>query len=230
MAETAHTQLVLLPGLGADSRLLAPQLEAFPHARALDWIDHRRGDTLTGYAERMAAVVDGLPGKPRTLVLGGVSLGGMVALEMARYCHCAAVVLIASCRSGRVIPGHLRFVQKLAQLVPSRILGVGKILGPLLANEFGDLSPQQRRVLNEMFADSDPAFAKWAASSIMSWNPADTPAVPLFHIHGDRDRLIPCSRVSADQVIPGGGHLINLTHASEVNEFIAGAVATAGPG
>jgi len=233
MTDQLNAQLVLLPGLGADSRLLGPQIEAFPTARALDWIENQRGDTLPSYARRMAEKLneelaksgDG-PENGRPLVLAGVSYGGMVSLEMAPHCGAAAVVLIASCRSGRAIPTRLKFVQRLSQLVPVSIMGVGAILGPLLANEFGVFEPDQRRLFNEMFADSDPKFAKWAASSIMSWKPTEEPTVPVFHIHGDLDRLIPIDRVSPDHVIHDAGHLINVTHGDEVNRFIADAIAS----
>jgi len=42
----------------------------------------------------------------------------------------------------------------------------------------------------------------------------------LFHIHGSADRLIPASRVKATHVVPDAGHLVNVTHAGEVNAFI----------
>ena len=44
--------------------------------------------------------------------------------------------------------------------------------------------------------------------------------MPIHHVHGDRDRLIPLSRVTPDHVIRGAGHLLNLTHADAVNDFI----------
>jgi pimeloyl-ACP methyl ester carboxylesterase len=45
--------------------------------------------------------------------------------------------------------------------------------------------------------------------------------MPIHHVHGDRDRLIPIRRVRADRVITGAGHLLNVTHADSVNKFIA---------
>ena len=45
--------------------------------------------------------------------------------------------------------------------------------------------------------------------------------MPIYHVHGDRDRLIPVHRVKPDCVIAGAGHLLNLTHANAVNDFIA---------
>ena len=43
----------------------------------------------------------------------------------------------------------------------------------------------------------------------------------VHHIHGDRDRMMPLRRVRPDHVVRGGGHLINLTHADEVNAYMA---------
>jgi hypothetical protein len=42
----------------------------------------------------------------------------------------------------------------------------------------------------------------------------------IYHIHGEVDHLIPIQNIEPDRTIKGGGHLINLTHAQEVNEFI----------
>ena len=44
--------------------------------------------------------------------------------------------------------------------------------------------------------------------------------MPICHIHGDRDRLIPLHRVRPDHVVPGAGHLLNLTHGEAVNAFL----------
>ncbi len=72
-----------------------------------------------------------------------------------------------------------------------------------------------------MFADSTARFVRWGIAAITAWPGAEGLAVPVYHIHGSEDELIPIQAVQPDQVIPGGGHLINVTHAAEVNAFLA---------
>jgi len=47
------------------------------------------------------------------------------------------------------------------------------------------------------------------------------------YIHGQRDRMIRASVVSSDSLVPDGGHLINLSHAAQVNDFIRKVLASA---
>ncbi|HEX6096779.1 MAG TPA: hypothetical protein VF432_10685 [Thermoanaerobaculia bacterium] len=53
--------------------------------------------------------------------------------------------------------------------------------------------------------------------------PCSRATVPVHHVHGERDRLIPLHRVRPDRVVAAAGHLLNVTHGAEVNDFIAGA-------
>jgi pimeloyl-ACP methyl ester carboxylesterase len=46
--------------------------------------------------------------------------------------------------------------------------------------------------------------------------------MPVHHIHGDRDRVIPIGLVKADHVIAGAGHLLTMTHADQVNRILSG--------
>ena len=41
-----------------------------------------------------------------------------------------------------------------------------------------------------------------------------------------RDRMIRSSTVACNVLVPDGGHLINLSHAAVVNDFIRKAIAT----
>jgi len=82
------------------------------------------------------------------------------------------------------------------------------------------LTQQQRRLCVEMFRDTDSRFMKWAVTAILGWEPSLLRGTDMFQIHGEKDRAIPASRIRADEVVPGGGHLINLTHADRVNGFL----------
>jgi pimeloyl-ACP methyl ester carboxylesterase len=214
-------RLILLPGLGTDKRLFEHQRRAFPDLSVLPWILPHTGEKLTDYAVRMARGVD--TGEP--FILGGVSLGGMIAYEIARHLKSRAVMLIASCRTREGIRGFFRAAGRLWPAVPPDAVKVVKFVSMPALLMFGRLTSAERRLCAEMFAESDPGFVHWAISAILNWEPSPIGETPVFQIHGARDQIIPAKCVQADEIIHDGGHLINLTHADEVNRFIKSVIA-----
>jgi pimeloyl-ACP methyl ester carboxylesterase len=220
---TPSFQLILLPGLGADHRLLGPQREAFPQLVIPPWIPPRKNESLPDYAARMAETITPSPDLP--LVLGGVSFGGMVAYEMARRFKPNAVVLIASCRKRESLSPLYRSGRRLLPLVPYWLWSVAKldlISGVVVRMRLG-VDPSRRDLAIRMFKESDSRFMHWVLQAILNWDPKPLLGVRVLQIHGGRDSLIRARRVEADKIIPDGGHMINLTHAEEVNEFLRSA-------
>jgi pimeloyl-ACP methyl ester carboxylesterase len=210
--------MILLPGLGADARLFERQREAFPQLQVPAWIPPRKNESLPGYAARMAERISPSPNVP--LILGGVSFGGMLACEMARHLKPSAVVLIASCRARESLRPCHRSLRRLLPLFPAWGWNIAKPLAGPALRLIGGLSPSERELLATMFKETDSRFMHWTVQAILSWHPAPLDGVPVFHIHGTRDRMIPARCVQPDALVPGGGHMINLTHAEEVNAFL----------
>jgi pimeloyl-ACP methyl ester carboxylesterase len=211
-------QLILLPGLGADHRLLEPQRAAFPQLVIPPWIPPRKNESLPQYAARMAEIV--APSRDAPLILGGVSFGGMLAYEMARHLKPDAVVLIASCRTRK----SLRPIYAPGRWLPVTAWSLAKLFsGPVIRFRHRR-SAAKRELLTAMFKESDSAFMRWTLRAILSWQSTPPADVPIYQIHGRRDRVIPASKVDADAWIPNGGHLINVTHADQVNAFIRNAL------
>jgi pimeloyl-ACP methyl ester carboxylesterase len=214
-------QLILLPGLGADRRLLDPQREAFPQLVVPPWIAPRKNEALPDYAARLAETI--VPSHDVPLVLGGVSFGGMLACEMARHLKPQAVVLIASCRTPDALRPAFRVGRWLLPWVPAQVWTVAKLLsGPVVRIRLS-VPPQQKEMAICMFKDSDSRFMHWTLQAIMNWKPKPLAGVRVLQIHGGRDPLIPARRVHADVLIPDGGHMINVSHAAEVNDFLRAA-------
>ena len=212
-------QLILLPGLGADHRLLEPQRAAFPQLLVPPWIPAKKNESLPQYAARMAETIS--PSRDVPLILGGVSFGGMVAYEMARHLKPDAVVLIASCRTRRSLRPIYSAGRWLLLLIPLRTWSAAKLLsGPVIRIRHRR-SVAKRELLTAMFKQSDSRFMHWVLQAILSWEATPLVGTPVFQIHGSRDRVIPTRRVKADVLIPNGGHLINVTRAEEVNAFLA---------
>jgi pimeloyl-ACP methyl ester carboxylesterase len=186
------------------------------------------------------------------LIIGGVSLGGMIACELARRLSqyscdgnetvplVKAVLLIASTPTRSGLRPFYRTAGRLWPIIPPGIFRLAKFLAPHVRQFISRAPPSQQRMLLEMFRDQDNRFMHWAVSAILRWRPEPLGTVPIFaskmglspsalpsighiplyHIHGDHDRVIPVRPLSPTRIIPHAGHLINLTHTQEVNAFI----------
>lgn len=227
---TGTPRLVLLPGLGARGFMYAPQRRAFPQLEAVEWIPHQRREILAAYARRLSATITG----PGPILLGGISFGGHVALEMVQHLRTRldvrGVVLIAASRSPHGIRPSLRALAWLAPFMPAPLLH--PILEPLINGGrwlLGPLTPEGKAVVAELARRVDTRFALWSYGAMARWPGVDVEhlGVPVWEVHGSHDRVIPVQRVTPDRVVPGGGHLVNVTHAPEVNAFLAEMLAKA---
>jgi pimeloyl-ACP methyl ester carboxylesterase len=219
----AVTDLVLLPGLGADGRLFDQQAAALPgRVRVPTWPALRPGDSLSTFAQRLAAgfIV------PTPAVVGGASFGGMVALELAAIVRPKAVVLLGSCTGPEAIAPALRTLGRLCASLPERWFRARPWTSPILLPMLGHLRPAQRRLFWEMAAAVAPGFLKWGCQAVLSWRP--TPHdVPVFHLHGAADRIIPVCRVRPTEIVRGAGHLLSLSHPAETSAFLSRILAQA---
>ena len=211
------TRLLLLPGVGADRRLFDAQRSCAADVNVIEWIaPATRDEPLTDYAVRLAATIDA----SRPFFIGGASFGGMVALELARHVRPLAVILIASCRSPSLLPRHYRQLSAFAHLLPARTFTSALARTRLITSRFGLRTRDERQLFGEMLRATPPPFVQWACRAIFAWPGAADLDVPVHHIHGADDRIIPLRCVRPDVVLPGGGHLLNVTHHAEVNAFI----------
>jgi pimeloyl-ACP methyl ester carboxylesterase len=215
---SAKPRLILFSGLGIDRRLLLPQT-AIKSARVEcpDWIEHVPGESLCEYARRLAATID--PTGP--LYLGGVSLGAMIALEAAQWLKPRGVFLIAGATSGDELSWLVKLTIRAVGRTPLPVVRTGRGIMPFLVRMVGRPNREQRDFLLDLAYHSDPAMTRWGGVAMLHWK-APPVECPVHDIHGERDHMIPLRKVHPppEVVIPGGGHVINVTHAAEVNSFI----------
>ncbi|MBN2293578.1 MAG: alpha/beta hydrolase [Pirellulales bacterium] len=221
------TELIFLPAFGTDARLYTPQANVFKNFTVPSWISHRRGESLSQYAERLAETIN--PRGP--YIIGGVSLGGMVAHELAvhlckRDLKPSGLILVATCRSRNGLRGWQRGLAPLANALPAEAYSIAKPLAPVVNLFYMGLPEDLRRLPVRMFQDQDSRFMQWALAAILRWQSSPPADVPTFQLHGRRDHVISIKNVEPNEIIEDGGHLINLSHAEQVNEFIARAVAS----
>ena len=223
----------LLPGIAADAELLEPQARALgPELVVPPWIDPAaKSETLAAYAGRFAETL-GLPAGGEPYAVGGVSFGGMLALELARVLEPAPalVVLVSSARSGEAIPRPLWYAEKLAAILDPwwmRELSRG-VAQPFTWGDGGAAASAER--FRAMVGRLNPDFFQWSVDACVSWEGPGAMTEcfpPIAQIHGGDDGVVRCFPEQCDRVIEGAGHLMNITHADGVNRFVFEAVSRA---
>jgi pimeloyl-ACP methyl ester carboxylesterase len=212
-------RLVLLPGLGADARFLARQRAAFPQMVVPVWIAPERGESLAHYAERMGAEVSKQVDGP--CIVGGVSLGGMVALEMARHVRGArGIVLVSSCTEPSAVHPFLKWSECALRPVPDRVISWSLVGAPLVLGRGFKLPREDRRLLTKMVRETPLSFVRWGARAVLEWPGLRDSSIPVRAIHGSRDWVISPKKVRADVTVENGPHVLNVSHPAEVNAFL----------
>ncbi|RYZ19415.1 MAG: alpha/beta hydrolase [Chitinophagaceae bacterium] len=204
-----------ISGLGADRRVFE-RLRLPENFRAvhLDWIAAQPGETLAGYALRLAEGIDA--SEPFALV--GLSMGGMIATELAKVLQPEKTVLLSSATSVHSLPLLTRIAGALRaeQFVPASWIKTPSWLAYRMQGANDEAS---RQLLRALLHDIDKAFLLWAMRAILTWKNKTVPP-GIIRIHGSADRIIPCKRVPADHVVNGAGHLMVFTHAEQVSEIL----------
>ena len=93
----------------------------------------------------------------------------------------------------------------------------------LLIRMTGRPDRAQREFLLGLADRAIPWLTRWGCGAMLNWRAPEDLCCPVHHIHGSRDHLIPLQNVRqhVDLIVPGVGHVINVTHAAIVNRFIA---------
>lgn len=195
--------IYLLPGMTADYPVYSRLMPLLRNASIVNFIDPKPYESLTAYAERLAARF------PSQCYIAGVSFGGILALEISRIVHPAGCILISSISSPNELPPWLRVWRVLGGRNCSRILNV-------LADS-AVWVPESIRTGSTIRATklsgAAGAWHRWATAAVLDWNPEAKPiASPLLHIHGDADKTFPIRYTTPDVVVPNGRHDLPISH------------------
>ncbi|HYD21480.1 MAG TPA: alpha/beta hydrolase [Flavipsychrobacter sp.] len=207
--------IYFISGLGADRKAFERlKLSDKYVLHYLDWIKPYRKESLDAYAQRLAASID--TSQPYALV--GLSMGGMIATAMTQFLHPQKTILISSVGCAKEFPPLLKwaYYTKAYKLIPSFALRKANIIGYWM---FGAKTKNERALMDYLASTSDPSFIKWAIGAIVNWKNKVRP-LNIFHIHGDRDRILPISYTKPDAVIEKGSHFMVWTRAGKVSKIL----------
>jgi pimeloyl-ACP methyl ester carboxylesterase len=203
-----------ISGMGADQKAFSyialPQGFNPVH---LPWIKPLKAEPLAAYALRLAAGIN----TAEPFILVGLSMGGMIAVEIAKKFPPVCTILISSIPLAAQLPRYYRIAGKLKATIflsPSPI----KMLIRLQRSLIKRLSPVHHLV-GDMFEATDNEFFKWSLTAVLQWDNRQLPQ-PLFHIHGTKDLILPIRLTHPTQSVPRAGHMLVMTHPDIINAFL----------
>lgn len=213
--------VVLVPGMLCDERLFGPQTCALGSLTAVSVADVTQDDTITGMAQR---VLDNAPDQP--FLLAGLSLGGIVAMEVLRLAplRIAKLVLMAT-NHLPAMPGFI--ATRTEQIVrvrqgALRDIVVEELKGHYFSPRHAENQPLRDLVVDMAMDCGASAFELQARALMTRRDQSDTLAgcrLPTLLVAGEDDRLCPVANHQAMQrlmpqaelaVIEGAGHLVTL--------------------
>ena len=200
-----------IAGLGADENIFRFLDLSFANTVFLYWITPLPNETLREYALRLK---NEFIHEPDPIILG-LSLGGMLAVEIAKSIPTAKAIIISSAKTRNEIPSYLKML---------RYMPVYKILPRSSRKKFlniqqyflGAYSNLAKQYLLDAIEKADQKFYKWAVGAILTWQNQTVP-LNIVHIHGTNDKLLPYKFVKADIPVNNAGHLMIIENASEIS-------------
>lgn len=207
----------LLPGVGCDHRLYDRlELPVGHRVVKLDWPEFEEVDTLAAIAKRLCPLVDAT--EPHVLV--GVSMGGMVAQELAALTRPTKVVLISSWTGPQE---WTPFIRLSAQLRLNTLIRDWTMRAVWPLKKLIDRREDQvDGLLWDMARLQTARQLRYGTAAILRWQGSPWQG-PLVRIHGDKDIVTPL-RFPVDHLVKGGQHVMVLTRPQEVGRLLAEAV------
>jgi len=207
-------KVYFISGLAADSRVFK-YIQLPPNCEAvyLEWITPLKNESLHDYSLRLAEKIDA--NEPFSII--GLSMGGMMASEIAATLNPVLTVLISSVPSSTHLPFYFKAAGalKLQKVVPISVVKSAAVVKRFFTAE----KDEDKKMIKQIIRDSDNSFIRWAMDAILNWENETMPS-SYIHIHGTRDEVLPVRFTKPTHVLSKAGHLMIMTKAKEINKIL----------
>ena len=203
----------LMPGMAANPSIF--EYIKLPKERytlhALSWKIPEPAETLEHYAQRMLEEI-----KEPDPVLLGVSFGGVLVQEMAKFIKYKKLIIVSSVKSMAELPKRMRFCRALGlyRLAP---VSLARNIDTLANYAIGDRLKHKVELYQKYLSITDPVYLNWALEQMLCWEQTKYKK-DLIHIHGTSDPVFPYRYIDNCIPIPGGTHAMIITKCKWFNK------------
>lgn len=204
------------PGLGADKTLAPyhqiPELEI----EWVNWPSHIR----TNWENFLQDLLRENDIQPGSLFIG-ISFGGLVATRLAKLIPPSGIILVGSLVDAKAVLPIFRILKRVLPCIPGFAFNLGWVPSRFISYFFGIRRKAHLTHFKRMAGGYSPQQTKALIQLALSASPMEN-RVPIYAIHGEKDRILPYKKAQSGYLVRQGGHLLSMTHADEVNDAISG--------
>jgi pimeloyl-ACP methyl ester carboxylesterase len=209
-------KIFLIPGLGADTKIYN-NIDLQDHdVVCVNWIIPHKTDTLSTYAHKLIYQYDILN---KSIIIGN-SLGGMIAVEIAKLIEVDKCILISSIKTAYEAPAYFKALRVFPfyRAIPGKVF-TSAFMESLIKPFFGHMNADDAWLFKDMLRKSNPVFLKWAMKAILKW---DNKVIPknVFQITGDKDSVFNYRKIKNAQIVKGGTHVMIFERAKDVTKWL----------
>ncbi|HEY6144192.1 MAG TPA: alpha/beta hydrolase [Flavobacterium sp.] len=204
-----------MPGLAASSAIFERIVlsEDVFEIVFLEWEIPLRKETLAEYAKRITQKIQ----HPNPVLIG-VSFGGVLVQEMAKFVDARKVIIISSVKSNLELPKRMKVAKftKMYKLIPTSLFSNVDSLAQFF---FGSKIKQRLELYKKYLSVRDKHYLDWAMEQVILWNRTEADE-KVVHIHGAKDGVFPIKNIQNCIVIKGGTHIMILNKYKWLNEHL----------
>ncbi|SFU43493.1 Pimeloyl-ACP methyl ester carboxylesterase [Pustulibacterium marinum] len=179
----------------------------------LEWLIPEFKESLEHYAERLTENI-----RHENPVLIGVSFGGIVVQEMAKFIKLRKLIIISSVKHESELPRRIKFarVTRVYKLIPTKLV---KNIELLAKFAIGETVVNRMDLYQKYLSVRDPRYLSWAIHQIINWKQTQS-NLELIHIQGDKDKVFPVINIQNFIAVKGGTHIMIVNRFKWFNEFL----------
>lgn len=212
----SKTPVYCFPGQGSDRHIFdSLVLDSGYEVKVIEYGAPEKGLSMEAFARKLSDRIN----TTHDFILLGVSLGGMICVELTEILNPKKTIIISSAKNRNELPFRYKFqrVVPLYELFGGRSLLAGaKMLQPVVEPDRN----KNKETFKGMLSAKDPVYMKRTIALIVTWKRTSN-TKKVYHIHGTRDHTIPLRNLShPDYVIPHGSHMMTLTRPRVISTLV----------
>ena len=211
------TIIYCFPGQGSDARIF-DSIRVDTALFKLVFVEYgtpKKGMDMKEFAFSLLNEIDSM----NRYALLGVSLGGMICIELSDSLNPWKTILISSAKNRNELPVRYKFQKTipLYKLFPKKILLKGaKVVQPLVEPDRNN----NKETFKDMLNKKNAAYMKQTINILINWE-RDINMKKIYHIHGDNDHTLPLRHIkNPDFIVKNGSHMMTLTRGTEISRIL----------